>query len=68
MFKIHSKKLDFKCLVFLKKWANTRLVFIYFRLFKQTIEFLQQLNVKNGRPVYGAGIQTHDLWNMSLLP
>ena len=53
---------------FFKKWANTRLVFIYFRLFKQTIQFLQQLNVKNGRPVYGAGIQTHDLWNMSLLP
>jgi len=23
---------------------------------------------KNDHPVYGARIQTHDLWNMSLLP
>ena len=23
---------------------------------------------KHVHPVYGAGIQTHDLWNMSLLP
>ena len=41
-----------------------------FRLFSsfQTLQFLQQINVKNVHPVYGAGIQTHDLWNMSLLP
>ena len=31
---------------FLKKWANTGLFFIYFRLFKQTLQFLQQTNVK----------------------
>ena len=29
---------------------------------------LQPINVKNVHPVYGAGIQTHDLQNMSLLP
>ena len=36
--------------------------------FKQTIQILHQSNVKNVHPVYGAGIRTHDLWNMSLLP
>ena len=41
-----------------------------FGLFKQTIQFLQQINVKkcHVHPVSGAGIQTHDLWNVSLLP
>ena len=42
--------------------------FIYFRLFEQTLQFLQQINLKNVHPVYGAGIRTHDLHNMSLLP
>ena len=34
-----------------------------FGLFKQTIQFLQQINVKkcHVHPVYGAGIRTHDL-------
>ena len=36
--------------------------------FKQTIQFLQQINVKNAHPVYGAGIWTHDLLNTSHLP
>ena len=33
-------------------------------------QFLQQINVKicHVHPVYGARIQTHDLWNMSLFP
>ena len=53
---------------FFKKWAILGLFFVYFRLFKQTLQFLQQINVKNVHPVYGAGIRTHDLWNMSLLP
>ena len=41
-----------------------------FGLFKQTIQFLQQIKVKkcHVHPVYRAGIRTHDLWNMSLLP
>ena len=29
---------------------------------------MQQINVKNVQPVYSAGIWTHDLRNMSLLP
>ena len=28
------------------KWANPGLFFIYFRLFKHTLQFLQQINVK----------------------
>ena len=37
-------------------------------LFKMShTQLLQQINVKNVHPVNGAGIQTHDLWNMSLL-
>ena len=34
--------------------------------FKQTLQFLQY--VKNVHPVYGAGIRTHDLRNVSLFP
>ena len=37
-------------------------------LIKQTLQFLQQINVKNVHPVCGVGIRTHDPWNMSLLP
>ena len=44
------------------------LLFI-FGLFEQTsLQFLQQINVKNVHPVYGAWIRTHNLCNMSLLP
>ena len=47
---------------FLKKLGHPR------PLFKQTLQFLQQIYVKNDHPVYGAGIRTHDLQNSSLLP
>ena len=30
-------------------------------------QFVQKINVKNVHPLYGAGIQTHDLSNMSRL-
>ena len=50
------------------KWAIPGLFFVYFCLFKQTLQFLQQINVKNVHPEYGAGIRTHNLRNMSLLP
>ena len=46
--------------------GHPRLFFIYFRLFKQPIHFLQLW--KNVHPVYSTGIRTHDIWNMSLLP
>ena len=35
--------------------------------FKHKMQILQQINVKNVRPVSSAGIQTHDLLIMSLL-
>ena len=44
-----------------------RLFSVFFKLTsKGTI--LQQINVKNVHPVDGAGIRTHDLQDMSLLP
>ena len=33
-----------------------------FYIFKQTLQFFQQMNVKNVHPVYGAVIRTHILW------
>ena len=33
-------------ITFFKKWDNRGLFFIYFRLFKHTLQFLQQINVK----------------------
>ena len=38
-------------------WAIAGLFFVYFRLFKQTLQFIQQINVKNVFPVYGAGVE-----------
>ena len=35
---------------FLKNWANPGLFFIYFRLFKHTPQFLQQINLKKCPP------------------
>ena len=54
--------------LYLSKRGHPRLFLIYFRLFKQTLQFLQQINVKNVHPVYGPGIWTHNLRNMSLPP
>ena len=39
-----------------------------FGLFKHTIHFLQQINAKNVHSVYGTGIWTPDLSNMSRQP
>ena len=39
-----------------------------FGLFKETLQFLQQINVKIVHPVYGARIRTHNLSNMSRHP
>ena len=56
--------------VFLNGPTPTSFSFI-FGLFKQTIQFLQQINVKkcpNVHPVYSAGIKPHNLSNMSRQP
>ena len=48
---------------------NRPLLLFIFGLFKETsLLFLQQMFVKNVHPVYSAGIRTHDIRNMSLLP
>ena len=60
-----NSELIYGCACFFKKWAIPDL---FFGLFKQTLQFLQQINVKNIHPVYGAGIRTHNLKNTSLLP
>ena len=54
---------------FKKKWAISGLFLFIYGLFQANINTIfQQINVKNVHPVYGAGIRTHDLQNMSLLP
>ena len=45
-------------LVFFKNGPSS--ASFYFRLFKQTLQFVQPINVKNVHPVYGAGFRTHD--------
>ena len=40
--------------------GHFRPLFVYFRLFKQTLQFLQQINVKNGRHVNSARIRTYN--------
>ena len=50
------------------KMGHPRSLFRLFSSIQTNVTILQQINVKNIHPVYGAGIRTHDLWNMSLLP
>ena len=52
---------------FRKNRTNPGLFFIYFCLFKHTLQFLQQTNLENVPLENSAGIHTHNLWNMSLL-
>ena len=48
--------------------GQPRPLFNFFRLFKHTLQILQQIGIcKNVDPVYGAGIRTRDLCNMSIL-
>ena len=55
---------------FLKKWANPGLFFVYIWPFQtnNTILKTNQFGKGHVHPVYGAGIRTHDLQNVSLLP
>ena len=54
--------------LFFCKWAIPGPFFDYLRLFKQIIQFLQQINAKNVYPVYCAGIRTHFRQNLRYLP
>ena len=49
------------------KWAIPA-SFFYFRLSKQTLQFLHQIFVKNIHLVYGTAIWTRNFQIMSLLP
>ena len=57
-------KLLFRLCIFLKM-GQPRPLIIYFWSFHQTsLQFWQQIYVKNVHLVYGAGIRTHCLWSM----
>ena len=53
---------------FFLKWANPGLFFVYFRLFKQTIQFLQQINVKKCPSSIRRRDSNSQPSDMSLLP
>ena len=59
---------SFESTLFFKKWTILGLFIIIFVFSNTHYNFLQPINVKNLLPVYGAGIQTHNLCNMTLLP
>ena len=61
---------DLEELLYFFKIGQPGLFFVYFLLFKQTIQLLQQVNVKKcqDHPVYSTWIRTHNLSNMSRLP
>ena len=40
-----------------KTWEIPSLFYVYFRLFQQTFQFLQKINMKIVHPEYGAGIR-----------
>ena len=54
--------------IFFNKMGHPWPLFHLFLSFQTNITILQQINVKNVHPVYGAGIRTHQLWNISLPP
>ena len=50
------------------KWADPGLFFVYFQHFQLNITILHSINVENVHLVSSAGIRTHNLLIMSLLP
>ena len=51
------------------KMSHSKPLFNFFSVFfKQTIQLLQLINVKNVHPVYSAGIRSQDRYRTSLLP
>ena len=56
------------CLNIFFKWALSGIFLIYFQSFsKKHYKFYNKLMWKNVHPVYDAGIQAHNLQNMSFL-
>ena len=67
LVKLRNFVFTFLFIVFLKKCAIPASFSFIFGLFKQvSLQFLQQIYVKNVHPVYGASIQNHDLRYASL--
>ena len=59
---------NFLTITFLK-WANPGLFYCLFSVFSNKhLIFYNKYMWKNVHPVYGAGIQAYDLWNVSLFP
>ena len=42
-----------------KNWSSRPLFHLFLVFFKQTLQFLLQIDVKNAHPVYATGIRTH---------
>ena len=54
--------------LFLKMGQIRPLLHLFSSFQSHITNFTKNRHVKNVHPVYGAGIQTHNLWNVSLLP
>ena len=54
--------------LFLKMGQTRPLLHLLSSFQTHITNFTKNRQVKNVHPVYGAGIQTHNLWNVSLLP
>ena len=54
--------------IFLIGQPRPLLSFIFGLIKQASLQFLQQMYVKNVHPVYDAGIRSHEFRNMSLLP
>ena len=68
-YKICSIPTYLACLQYFFNGPSPASFSIIFGLFPTSINtILQQISVKNVHPVYGTGIRTHDLNNVSLLP
>ena len=68
---IFSKSCPKSCcisLIFFKNGPIPASFSFIFGLFKQTLQFYNKYMWKNVHPVYGAGIRTHNIWKVSLLP
>ena len=65
-----SSSLVERAVTFFKKMGNPGLSYRLFLVFSNKLHynFYSKYMWKNVYPVYSAWIQTHDLWNMSLLP
>ena len=55
-------------IMFFLNWPTPASFHLFLVFPNKHYKFLQQIDGKNVHPVYSAGIRTHNLWNVSLLP